>query len=540
MKTQKTAAKREDTKAPDAGKSTAHMSSLIFASKILSLTINGLGLVAVTRILGPTEYGVYTLALAVAGTIGAFQDFGIGNSMLKFCSEYIAKRKPALARRSFYTAAVLVAVLTCVLTAITILAGPFIAQDLLHNTSYSLPIQVGAFFIIGAALYTISYDALIGIGRGKQLAIITIIQATIQAGLSVSLALEGYGALAPLIGVSASFFAAFAMTIAYISRIASLQHANNQSFRAMSRRILSFSTPLGLSGGLHGMVTNFAPVFMAAFAGAVVIGNYGIASRFGSIFELVYVSIGLAIFPMFSATLASKSNKWRISKYYNYSVYISTLFVVPAIVYVIILSTQFSYTAFGGAYKLAPEYISIISMGIIFGIIYNYTYSLIASTGETRRIMKYNMLMVVSDIILLPLLVPTLNGAGLAIILFVADPLVGSMLLVRYAARSRGIKLDLRKLAKVIASGILSGALILPLAWLLGTQWILLLVAALIEQLFTYPAALVLVGGLSANDTSILVGMADSMAVVRHFIRAMSVYANIIITARTRVRAIFP
>lgn len=536
MKPRKTVDAGNEPKAPNTGKDTARLSSLIFASRVISLAINGLGLVAITRILGPTEYGVYILALAVAGTIGAFQDFGIGNSMLKFCSEYIVKKKFGLVRSAFYTASILVAALTCVLTAITIFAGPFIAQDLLHNAAYSLPIQVGAFFIIGGALYTISYDALIGIGRGKRLAIVTILQAAIQVALSVLLALEGYGALAPLLGATVSFFAVFAVTIVSISRFTRAQSAQNQSFRYISRRILSFSAPLGFSNGVHSMVVNFAPAFMAAFADAAVIGNYGIASKVVSIFELIYISIGLAVLPMFSATLASKSKKRHISKYYNYSIYISTLFATPAVIYLIILSQQFSYTAFGGAYKLAPEYISIISIGVLFNIIYGSTYSLIASTGKTRRIMKYTLLMAASDIILLPVLVPTFTGAGLAIILFVSEPLIGSILLVRYVAQSLAMRLDLRKLGKVIASGIFSGVLIIPLALLLSTQSILLLVAAFIEQLLAYPAMLVLFGGLRTDDISLLIGMVGGMAVVGPFVHAMAGYVNAIIKARALIR----
>ena len=62
------------------------------------------------------------------------------------------------------------------------------------------------------------YDALLGFGQGKQIAIVASIEAVLQAAISIILAIMGFGAIAPILGLIIGYFAGFAVGISMILR----------------------------------------------------------------------------------------------------------------------------------------------------------------------------------------------------------------------------------------------------------------------------------------------------------------------------------
>jgi len=62
--------------------------------RILTFVMTGIALVIVARLLGPSQYGVYTLAVAFASIFGSIGYFGIGTAVNKFVSESKQRKGP--------------------------------------------------------------------------------------------------------------------------------------------------------------------------------------------------------------------------------------------------------------------------------------------------------------------------------------------------------------------------------------------------------------------------------------------------------------
>ena len=77
----------------DIGAKTANTASYVLIGKILTFLMTGIALVLVTRILGPSQYGIYALAVAFASIFGSIGYFGIGTAMSKFIAEYRQGKK---------------------------------------------------------------------------------------------------------------------------------------------------------------------------------------------------------------------------------------------------------------------------------------------------------------------------------------------------------------------------------------------------------------------------------------------------------------
>ena len=74
------------------GSKSANTASYVLTGKILTFLMTGIALVVITRLLGPNQYGIYTLSVAFAGIFGTAGYLGIGTALTKFISEALQKK----------------------------------------------------------------------------------------------------------------------------------------------------------------------------------------------------------------------------------------------------------------------------------------------------------------------------------------------------------------------------------------------------------------------------------------------------------------
>ena len=67
----------------------ARDSSIVLAGNILSAGLGFIATILITRTLGPAQFGLFSVALAVMGIASQFSDFGVGTGMVRFASLYL-------------------------------------------------------------------------------------------------------------------------------------------------------------------------------------------------------------------------------------------------------------------------------------------------------------------------------------------------------------------------------------------------------------------------------------------------------------------
>ncbi|MGC8687823.1 MAG: oligosaccharide flippase family protein [Candidatus Micrarchaeia archaeon] len=470
------------------GKRTAKMASAVFMAKIFTFLVVGFAFVIVARILGPSTYGIYTLAIAVPGLFTAFGDFGFSTSIIKFLSEYIAKKEKDKIIQLIKNVFIILLIGTGTLTALAfIFSGP-IATYLFKEPSYTQIFEVGSLLVILGVFFNVFNSVLIGLGLNKKLAYTIIIQVSAQATTSISLALLGFGAYAPLLGTIFGFIFGLSACLFYIKKSFNIPLNLIGVSRKKWWHLLKFSSPLGLSGGIGNLVTNIAIMSLGVYSTSFVIGNFGVSNKLSTMFDLIIGSIGVASLSLFSFASSNSENKLEnIEKYYNYTIFFTFLVITPIIFLIVLLAKPVSYIAFGSNYSLAPLYITVMAIGVFLYILNSYSSNLIISTGKVNKILLYSIIISFIELILIPLLIPAMNGFGLSLILFIIAPLISIILYLWYIVRILKISANFYKIFKVLISGIISAIFIIPLIILLNTNFIILLIAAIIEQIIIYP-----------------------------------------------------
>ncbi|MCL5430506.1 MAG: oligosaccharide flippase family protein [Candidatus Marsarchaeota archaeon] len=517
----------EDNQSVSLGKRTAKSASAILVSRAFTFVAVGLSFIFIVRLLGPSTYGIYTLALAMAGTVGALGDFGLSSMVMKFIPQTISRHNMKEVRSIYVNSLAVLLIETMAFSILSVILGSMIATYMLHDAQYSYVFQIASFNIVLSMLYVFTYSTLIALGRNRQIVSIVVMQSAIQAVLSVIFALLGFGALAPLFGL----FIGYAVATVYAHMLIMKGFAGIRPTKGIETKrwkpMLKFSLPISLSVVAGTFATNISLLVLGYFTASFVVGNFGLTFKFANMFDVFLGAIGAALLPAFSIALASKEMRKKITEYYNYSVYFALIFAAPIILYLIILSTPFSYTLFGSVYSLAPYYISAMSVGIILIMITAYTTNLMVSLGMVKSLLKANVMGAIIQIALLPVLIPLFQGLGLAILMFVLVPAIVDMLFLRSINRKFKISLDAKPILKVTLAAIVSSLFILPLVYVFGGANIPLLIAAFVEQLFVYPIMLVLIGGVDKRILETIKGITWSIPILGRIVEYLVFYATL-------------
>ena len=509
-----------------AGSRAANVATYVLIGKILTFIMLGVALILVTRILGPSQYGIYTLAAAFSGIFGALGYFGIGTALNKFISEYTEKNRKedvdAVVSNSLYAivASGVAIALLCVLFSSTI------SQYVFHTTSLTLLVDVIAVYIASVILFGALYDTLLGFGSGKHIAVISVIQAVFQSAISVALALEGLGALAPMIGMVVGAAAGFIAGLYIIVRYNKVKFTRPSG--KIIRMILRFGMPVAMSTIVGSLASNVALIFVGYFVLPSIIGNIGITSKTSTLVSILLDSISFALLPAFSAVLVNKKLSRHIGKIYSYAVYLGVALVGPLLFYMAVFSSPFSNFVFGSSYSYAPVYISVMSIGLLLGVAGTYASTLLISLNKVGLVLKYNLLVNFVVLLLILATVPffggTLGSISYVLLVFLISPVLTSILLVRRLSDFISIELKLKKLVRlVIADVVVSAAAALLYFALSG---VLLLIVAVLAFIVLYPIACVLLRGAERSDIETIRELSKSIPVFGPALKFLMDYAG--------------
>jgi O-antigen/teichoic acid export membrane protein len=270
--------------------------------------VNSLGMLArasrvaftvfVTRVSGPATFGLFTLAAAVTEVATRFCIFGMDKSLLKFIPEARTTGQNGAYRiqsAAFRTGSVLAVLLTVSL----VWSAPWIADVWLDKPQLTFPLQLIALSILPLtlanlvlaatkALKIMSYDAVVtGVVFPLLLLVLSVpILWTANPTVTLALAYTGAAVVAAIVA------------LAFYRRHFPIVHSFFSAPRGTLRRMLSFSTPLGLHDFVQYLAIKLEIVVVAVFVTPVDLGVYAVAvevafviKKFRQVFDPILIPL---------------------------------------------------------------------------------------------------------------------------------------------------------------------------------------------------------------------------------------------------------
>ncbi|MGC8479625.1 MAG: oligosaccharide flippase family protein [Candidatus Micrarchaeia archaeon] len=493
--------------------------------KGVSLILNLVTFVIIARIIGPSNFGIYTLIMTVVGLLTGFGNPSINSYISERIPKLISGKKNNEAKLLLGDTILLSIIFGGLLLLIGLALSGYVSIYVVHSAPNLLAIQISMLVIIFSLLYTNLYSYILSMNNGKVLAKTSILHAIAQFIFSIGLVLLGFSILGAISGylIALVISTIFEFSVLYKTSGINIKLEN---FKKRAINILSFSKSLAYSNIASNISGNFGVLFLGILVPASLVGYYGVASKIGALIDVFVGAIGLAILPMFSEAIYLKKKGVNAGKFFSYSVYMAILFAMPIIMFLVVFAGEITFIAFSNTYAGSVPYMQLISIGILISLFSGFGSNFLISSAKQKKIFKYTLITSIIQIITTIILVPLFNVYGLILSLFFIGTIASNILYFNYLCKL-GIDIKLRKLSRLIFSNILFAFIILPLTLIIPES--IGLVLGFFAIFLLYPIILGFLKGISKTDLELIEKASKSIPLFGVVVRKIVSYANIFV-----------
>lgn len=256
--------------------------------RVPSAAIGFLNLFLVTRVLNQTDYGRYSVMVAIAGLISGFGFQWLRQCLVKFASDPKCDRRELLGTIGLLS----LAILTLIIIAATLLSLILVNKDSIGNSPL---ITATVILAVSQALFELGSDAI----RVDMNPVRYGIAGLLRASFCLAFGLLGHWLYNTLIGmvlgISLGYILAQLLTAPkWLITVSLLHHAS----RTRMKELAGYGLPLALTLGFAFIVDSADRLMLAALVSAQEAGTYSSAYNLGQYaLGTILGSLGLAAFP---------------------------------------------------------------------------------------------------------------------------------------------------------------------------------------------------------------------------------------------------
>ena len=505
------------------GKASATGGFHLFIGKIISTIIYGIGSILVGMFIDPVDYGLYTIALVPVATFILFQDWGIGSSLTKYCANYRAEKREKELRSIIVSGLTFMATTGIVLTLLSLLTTNLVASIFGYPESAFL-LTIVSFTILSNAILNCSLNVFVGFERMELITVTMIVAATVQGMLSPLLVYLGFGAVGAVVGftVASVISSVASLALLYFSIFRRLPLGNMKKPKMFQtlKPLLVYGVPLSIAAIIGGITSQIILFVMASSTDIAMIASFGIATGFTIFLTFFTLPIKTVLFPAFSK-LDPLRDRHILKTVFASSVKYSSLFMVPAIVAIMVLSTPLISTIYADKWVSAPFFLTILIMNELVVLLGTLSCSrLLTAIGETKLLMKLNLLSLCIGAPTAFLVIPPLGILGVVITTTVTG--IPSLIIGLYWTwKHYEAKADLYNSAKIFLAAAITGVITYMFLTLANTaSWILLIAGATVF-LVVYILSISLVGAVNQMDIDNLRVMFSELGLISKLLRIL-------------------
>lgn len=371
----------------------------------LYFILSGYGIYfALTRLLTPEEFGIYSIAISAVSVINAVLINGTMQAVSKFVSEderyAVAVKNSALKIQFFLGAAIFIIYFLC---------ADLIAFCL-RDRSLSFYLRLSSFIIIFYSLYAVFDGYLNGLKHFKIQACLGIIFSTVKLSLIVLLVWLGFSVTGAILGFTAS--AALIMAVSWL--VCGLKHTD---LNFDLRKIINFELWIIAFTLITNLLLNIDLFMLKALSDPVVSNAYaGYYTASLTIARIPYQAIAavpLVVFPFISrATFAD--DKVKIRTYIITTFKYSYIFLAGSAVLISSNARELIRFLYTDKYLSAATALSILAFGLLLFSLFTISISIITASARPKTSVKIAILTFLAAGLLNYLFIPRAQLEGAA------------------------------------------------------------------------------------------------------------------------------
>ncbi len=493
------------------GGETVKSFSSMFTGTVISILVSLLIYIAIARLLGPYNYGVYTFAFGFGNlAVGLLGGFGIGNYFVKNITEARTMHEGKLLDSILASGYTVIIAITLVLMVIGILVSGIVSASVLSNSSDYMLLIIAVVAIFFGTLEAISENALVGFGKANIAVMNMLGSDLIWLFVGVALILMGYGVLGALIGLLIDNIVGCGVAAYFV--VKEKHKYGAKGFRFATKQELydtiRFSAPVGMKNLVSVGISNFAIVLLGLYVTKSMLGDYGVAMTGFAFVSAFYGNVTHVMLQSFAKARKSKESS-ELNKTYGLTLKYSLMLMLPIFVYMIIFASPGVYLIYSHSYVNAPLYLSLIVFGVFINTISIYMSTLFISESKTSKVFKYSLISAFIQFILLIILVPRFGPIGSIFSIFIIGSIVNDLLYIRGTSRLLLFSINRARVYRVIFANAILGAII-ALVLLINAGELAIAIGAAV-LILVYPVLLALFKIVDDGDIEKIRGFAHML-----------------------------
>ena len=501
----------------------------------VALLFSAIGVILVALMLSPSEYGLFSISLVLPGMFILFSDWGVNQALVRYIAHYrsIGKLEDIkdLAMAGYFFKFIVGSLLSLFL----FLFGDFFAVFLIRPEVGGF-IKLTSVLVLSQSMYSTAISILTGFEKMNYRAAINIIQSVVKGVVSPLLVYLGFGVSGVVIGHMLSYFvAAFIGFISARSLFNLSMSLRNMRVKENLKLLLMFGLPLFFGNILSGIAIKIRGFLLSWFVSAETIGNYSIASWFITYVSVLTASIGVNLFPAFSK-YNFKDEPKKVKEIFRGSVRYSSMFLLPLVCMLIVISKPLIYTIFTGKFPQAPLLLSLRLMPTLFvGIGSLSIISFLNSQGDTRVSSRITIMSSLISILLSVIFIYLWNIIGLVVSFFLSS-FIQYLLGLIVIRRKYDVSPDLSHTFRTLMCSFISGVVTYGFLYVFKTLPLVDLFCSVAIFLIVYLLIAPFIGAIEVIDVQNLDLMFIELKMIYPFVRLVLDFEGRLLKLKFRAR----
>jgi O-antigen/teichoic acid export membrane protein len=438
----------------DIAKRSVRGSLILFTSNLAATLVNLVSVILIARMLGPTGYGTYTLALLIPGLLQLLIGFGALPAVIRYAAYYTSIGRQDEAKRFTMNVILFLAMTGTILTVVCFAFAGVLSADILHRPSLTPYVQLASLVVLGTTVLQTATMSAIGWNWMMLSGSTTMLQAATKLLLSPAFILLA-GVTGALVGHLTSYYIAgmVGVSVLYLRRLRGF--GSVQNFLSDVKMMNVYGLPVYAGTVMAGLASYFVLALLAGIANNDVYGYYQAAVNFTSPIGLVASAMVYSLFPAFASIDGVKAD---VGVTFRYAYKFVAVLLTPLTIFMIAGAGPLVRIVYGAAYSGSIPYLQLLAFAYI-PIAFGYSVHPAFFNGFGRPKLTFLLYLTssVTMVLAAPLLATTyglgVDGLIYAIFLsyFVAWA-VGTYLAFRFLHAA----LDVLSSAKILAVSVVS------------------------------------------------------------------------------------
>ena len=440
----------------EAGASITRNAALSLAGQLLTAAVTAGLTLYLARALGPEEFGVFSLALAVSATLMLFSEFGVSQSAARFAAEHRGEPdRVAEVLASALRLKIFLAGGVCV--ALALAAGPI--ADAYDEPGLAWPLRGMALALFGQnlmALYGGAFTALAQVAYDFR---IVAVKSVVEAAGTVGLVVASAGATEAAFGRAAGFVAGGVFAVLLGARILGREAIGiGVRERVSTRRIAGYAGALFIIDGAFALFQQVDVLLIGAIISTTAAGLFLAPLRLVSFLTYPALALANGVAPRLAGAGRERAVE-PFTRAIRMLIVFQALLVPPLVIWaepIVDLLLGDGYEESAEVLRALAPFVFLMGIGTLLALGVNFL-------GEARRRVPIAIATVSVNIVLDLILLPEIGIVGGAIATDVAFSIyVGA----HFWICRRMLAIELRPLGitflrALLAAGAMAGALAL-------------------------------------------------------------------------------